>query len=132
VSSYAAYNDLLNRIDEAESRTSRQFFEAGMDTLMADIRDNNTQLSRSLRALSTLLDPVTILVKKGEYLAVCSSVEAASAGEYGVSFEAVASMLRELVLQLGKQSALQQSLLRDLAEAMEKQQLNQRNLFYAR
>ena len=71
-------------------------------------------------------------MRKGEYLAVCSSVEAASSGEYGVSFEAVSSMLRELVGQLGTQSRKQRMLLRDLSETMEKQQNNMRNLLYAR
>lgn len=41
-------------------------------------------------------------------------------------------MLRELVGQLGKQSARQRRLIRDLSDAMEKQQQNQRNLLYAR
>ncbi len=60
-----------------------------------------------------------------------TSVEAASAGEHGVGFEEVASMLRELVGQLGKQSTRQHGLLRDLLEAMEKQQQNHRNLLNA-
>ncbi len=129
---YIAYMDLLERVDADNTKTSIKFIQFGQKKVVDEIRDNNHTLSRCLGQLSNLLSPVSTLVKKGEYLAVCSSVEAASAGEHGVSFEAVASMLRELVSQLGRQSSLQNSLLRDLSDAMEKQQLNQRNLLYAR
>lgn len=131
-SSYIIYLDLHDRLDERAMKTSPKYFEGGKRHVVDDIRDNNNKLSRCLGTLSNLLSPVSTLVKKGEYLAVCSSVEAASAGEHGVSFEAVATMLRELVGQLGTQSARQSSLLRDLSDAMEKQQQSQRNLMYAR
>ena len=130
-SSYVTYDDLLSRIDE-DGKTKPKFFSRGQYKIAEDIRDNNNQLSRSLGSLTNLLSPVATLVKKGEYLAVCSSVEAASSGEYGVSFEAVSSMLRELVGQLGKQSTRQRILLRDLSDTMEKQQSNMRTLLYAR
>ncbi|MFW5451232.1 MAG: hypothetical protein ACKE9I_06500 [Methylophagaceae bacterium] len=130
---YAIYNNLLSRIEtNTDAATKPKFFKDGQREITNNIRDNNTKLSHSLGVLINLLSPVTMLVKKGEYLAVCSSVEAASSGEYGVSFEAVATMLRELVGQLGQQSARQRALLRDLSEAMEKQQNNMRNLLYAR
>lgn len=131
-SNYITYNDLHNRLEPKEMKTDVAFFEHGQKTVVDRIKDDNHKLSRCLGALTNLLAPVSTLVKKGEYLAVCSSVEAASAGEHGVSFEAVSTMLRALVSQLGKQSVRQRSLLRDLSEAMEKQQLNQRNLMYAR
>lgn len=131
-SNYMIYMDLLERLDGADTVTSGKFFERGHKLVAEDLKTNNYKLSRSLSVLTNLLSPIAILVKKGEYLAVCSSVEAASAGEHGVSFEAVSSMLRELVGQLGEQSARQRSLLRDLSEAMEKQQNNQRKLLYAR
>jgi len=129
---YTSYQDLLTRINDDETKTSKKLFQSGQNEVVDEIRDNNHKLSRCLVQLNNLLSPVSILVKKGEYLAVCSSVEAASAGEHGVSFEAVASMLRELVEQLGGHSSLQRTLLRDLSEALEKLQLNQRNLLYAR
>ena len=132
-SSYVTFGDVLSNFETNDDMmTSPKFFEGGQKKIAGDLRENNNQLSRSLGMLTNLLSPVSTLVKKGEYLAVCSSVEAASSGEYGVSFEAVSSMLRELVRQLGQQSARQSSLLRDLSEAMEKQQNNMRNLFYAR
>jgi len=132
-SSYVTFGEVLSHFEDDESMiTSPNFFAKGQKKIAGDLRDNNNQLSRSLGMLINLLSPVSTLVKKGEYLAVCSSVEAASSGEYGVSFEAVSSMLRELVSQLGQQSAKQSSLLRDLSEAMEKQQINMRNLLYAR
>ena len=131
-SNYMIYMDLQERLEDKETVTSAQFFDRGHQLVVEELRTNNYQLSRSLGVLTNLLSPIAILVKKGEYLAVCSSVEAASAGEHGVSFEAVSSMLRELVGQLGLQSARQRSLLRDLSDAMEKQQHNQGKLLYAR
>lgn len=132
-SSFVTYGELLTRVENNDgNKTSPKFFEYGQKLIVEDIRENNTKLSRSIGVLVNLISPVAMLAKKGEYLAVFSSVEAASSGEHGVSFEAVASMLRELVGQLGQQSARQRSLLRDLSEAMEKQQNNMRNLLYAR
>jgi len=131
-SNYMIYVDLQDRLEGSSTKTSDKFFDQGQKLVAEELRSNNYKLSRSLGSLTNLLSPIAILVKKGEYLAVCSSVEAASAGEHGVSFEAVSSMLRELVGQLGLQSARQRSLLRDLTEAMEKQQNNQGKLLYAR
>lgn len=131
--SFTTFGELLSYIDNnGEGKTSPKFFEYSQQKIVEDIRDNNAKLSRSIGVLANLLSPVAMLVKKGEYLAVCSSVEAANSGEHGVSFEAVASMLRELVGQLGQQSSRQRTILRDLSEAMEKQQNNMRNLLYAR
>jgi len=130
--SFVLFNNVLSHFENQKMVTSAKFFEQGQKKIMDEIRDNNQKLSRSIGVLVNLLSPISTLVKKGEYLAVCSSVEAASSGEYGVSFEAVASMLRELVGLLGEQSSRQKSLLRDLSEAMEIQQNNQRNLLYAR
>jgi len=131
-SNYMIYIDLKSRLDDADIATSAKFFDRGQKLVAEDIRSHNYKLSRSLGSLTNLLSPIATLVKKGEYLAVCSSVEAASAGDHGVSFEAVSTMLRELVGQLGKQSARQRSLLRDLSDAMEQQQNNQGKLLYAR
>jgi methyl-accepting chemotaxis protein len=132
IATYSTFNDLLNRFEPAQAKTSVSFFEEGINHVITEIQNNNIKLNKELNALNLLLEPVTILVKKGEYLAVCSAVEAARAGEFGVSFESVAAMLKELVGQLDKQSKLQQSILRDLSEAMESQQIMQRNLLYAR
>jgi len=131
-SHYMIYMSLQERLEDQETMTSATFFEHGHQLVAEELKANNYKLSRSLNSLSNLLSPIARLVKKGEYLAVFSSVEAASAGEHGVSFEAVSSMLRELVGQLGLQSARQRSLLRDLSDAMEKQQINQGKLLYAR
>jgi len=129
---YMLYQDLKARLEGADTVSTVKFFEGGHNYVVDELRTNNHKLSRSLGVLANLLSPIATLVKKGEYLAVCSSVEAASAGDHGVSFEAVSSMLRELVGQLGLQSARQRSLLRDLSDAMEKQQNNQGKLLYAR
>lgn len=132
-SSYTTFVELLAYMASHEDgKTSPEFFESGRETVAEDIRDNNAKLVRSIGVLVNLLSPVAMLANKGEYLAVCSSVEAASSGGHSGSFEAVASMLRELVGQLGQQSARQKLLLRDLSDAMEKQQTNMGNLLYAR
>lgn len=131
--SYTTYGTVLNQVEQfKDSPTSIHFFEQSQHKIAEEIRDSNTMLSRSLSLLSNILSPVSMLAKKGEYLAVCSSVEAASSEEHGASFEAVASMLRELVKQLGQQSQRQRTLLRDLSEAMELQQNTMRKLLYAR
>jgi len=131
-SHYMIYMDLADRLEDKKITSSTKFFDRGHHLVADELRSNNHKLSSNLGMLANLLSPIAILVKKGEYLAVCSSVEAASAGEHGVSFEAVSSMLRELVSQLRLQSARQRSLLRDLSDAIEKQQNNQRYLVYAR
>ncbi|HDY84272.1 hypothetical protein LCGC14_0580340 [marine sediment metagenome] len=129
---YLLLDDLHTRAENNKKVTSDGFLNHVQQRIVEDIKDNNHELSRGLNSLSNELSPIAIVVKKGEYLSVCSSVEAASAGEHGVSFEAVASMLRELVGQLGKQSARQRSLLRDLSESMEKQQQTHQHLIYTR
>jgi len=135
-SNYIIYINLKTRLEDDRSAhslaTKTTFFDGGQRLVAEEIKDNNHKMSRSLNKLTLLLSPISALVKKGEYLAVCSSVEAASAGEHGVSFEAVSSMLRELVGQLGEQSSRQKALLRDLSDSIDQQQQNQGKLFYAR
>jgi len=129
---YMTVDALYKQAENVKIVTSPDFLNHIQQRVTEEIKEHNHKLSRSLSILANVLSPITIVVKKGEYLAVCSSVEAASAGEHGASFEAVASMLRELVGQLSKQAARQGALLRDLLEAMEKQQQNHRNLLSAR
>ncbi len=132
-SSYATYGDVLRHAEQfKDSATSNDFFYQGQQKIAQEIGDNNIKLGRSLNVLSNILSPISMLTKKGEYLAVFSAVEAASAGEYEASFDAVSSMLRDLVSQLGQQYQRQYFLLRDLSEAMELQQTNMRNLLNAR
>jgi len=102
------------------------------DEVVEKIQLNNIELSRSLTRLSMILAPVSMLAKKGQYLAVFSSVEAASSGEHGGSFEAVSSMLKELVNQLAQHAQSQRSLLRDLSESIEYQEKTLKKLLYAR
>lgn len=102
------------------------------DEVVEKIQSNNIELSRSLTRLSMILAPVSMLAKKGQYLAVFSSVEAASSGEHGGSFEAVSSMLKELVNQLAQHAQSQRSLLRDLSESIEYQEKTLKKLLYAR
>lgn len=128
-SSYNTFRIVINNINTMnQPRTSKAFFEVGQESILQTINDSNFKLYRLLKQLTSLLEPVATLVKKGEYLSVCSSVEAANSGQHSVSFDAVSTMLRELVEMLNTQSMLQRSLLRDLVEAMDKQRDNLRSL----
>lgn len=131
LASYVSYADLMDRIENQETVTQPAFFKHCLEQNQASINELNNKLAKAIRELTTQLSPLTVMVNKGEYLAVFSSVEAASAGEYGVSFEAVAKMLRGLVKQLGSQTANQRSLLREIAEGVEHLQLTERNRLYA-
>lgn len=132
LSSYSAFRQVIDNVDSmATAKTSVAFFQQGQESIVDSIEQDTIRLARLLKQLSNLLEPVSALVKKGEYLSVCSSVEAANSGQHSVSFEAVAIMLRELVDRLNGQSMLQRSLLRDLIEAMDKQQNNLRTLVNA-
>lgn len=129
---YNTFRTVINNVSAASSsQTSASFFEFGQQGLVASLYTSNSKLTHALKRLAALLEPIMMLVKKGEYLSVCSSVEAANSGQHSVSFDAVATMLRELVEMLNTQSMLQRSLLRDLIEEMEKQQLNFRSLVNA-
>lgn len=131
--SYTIYKAVLIQTEQfKDSITSHDFFYQGQQKIAQEIHDNNIKLRRSLNLLGNILSPLSMLIKKGDYLAVFSAVEAASAGEYEASFDAVSSMLRELVTLLGQQSQRQHFLLRDLSEAMALQQNNMRNLLNAR
>ena len=129
---YIKYCDLLQQVQNQDDENySETFISATLTDLTEEIRQQGYQLATSIRRLQILLSPLSMLVKKGQYLAVYSSVEAASAGEHGIGFESVARTLKELVKKLGEQSTRQQSLLRDLTEGMEKLQFNQRIRRYA-
>lgn len=109
------------QLENTNNSLSNTFTDADKQSIIKEIHFHNRQLSHNIGLLTIALDPVGLVVKKGEYLAVFSSVEAANAGQHSESFEAVASMLRVLVGRLAQQSKRQQSLLRDLSEAVEQQ-----------
>ena len=131
---FTIYNKLVNHTNfenqDIDVKTSLKLSEKPQKKIAEEIITNNHKLTRYLGQLSNLMSPLVMLVKKGEYLAVFSSVEAASVGEHGTSFEAISAMLRELVGQLGIQSGRQRLILRDLTELMEKQQNILRNMLY--
>lgn len=55
-------------------------------------------------------------VKKGEYLAISSAVEAAHAENHSDSFDSVATMLKQLIANLRQQVARQQDMLSGMQE----------------
>jgi len=70
------------------------------------------QLKPLVRHLDNAVAALPIALRKGEYLAICCSVEAAHADVHGESFDSVASMLKQLVDNLRKQiKQLQQLIL---------------------
>jgi methyl-accepting chemotaxis protein len=69
---------------------------------------------RGLNQLEVMLSVMPQAVKKGEYLAICASVEAAHTENHGDSFNAVADMLKHLVQSLREQVNQQQRLLQSL------------------
>jgi methyl-accepting chemotaxis protein len=76
-----------------------------------------TDMTRSLNQLQAMLSTMPQLVKKGEYLAICASVEAAHTENYGDSFNAVAVMLKQLVQSLREQVTQQQQAMEKLLNA---------------
>lgn len=132
VTIFSNYMNQINcehQLENTKNGSSNTFTDTDKQSIIKEIHYHNRKLSQNIGLLTSALDPIGVVVKKGEYLAVFSSVEAANAGQHGESFEAVASMLRELVGRLSQQSKRQQSLLRDLSEAMELQS-NQEKLIY--
>ena len=89
----------------------------------ANLINEHHQLVDLLRQLALSLSPVGRLIQQGEHLAVFSSVEAANSNAQSASFEAVASRLKMLVVDLKITSKQRNSLLHDLTELLEQQQL---------
>lgn len=69
-----------------------------------------------VRQLENALTELPVAIRKGEYLAICCSVEAAHTEKHGDSFDAVASMLKQLIASLRQQVTQQQKTLAKLQE----------------
>ncbi|MTI63232.1 hypothetical protein [Methylophaga sp.] len=81
--------------------------------------ENWTQVQRLIKKLTMTLSEMPQSVKKGEYLAICCAVEAAHASQHSDSFDAVATMLKQLVADCRRQVASQQEMLDRLLTACE-------------
>lgn len=77
---------------------------------------NKSALKNYGRQLDSALAELPIAVRKGEYLAICSSVEAAHADGHSDSFDAVANMLKQLITDLRQQVSQQQQTMSELLE----------------
>ncbi len=73
-------------------------------------------LKSLVRQLENALTELPVAIRKGEYLAICCSVEAAHTEKHGDSFDAVASMLKQLIASLRQQVTQQQKTLAKLQE----------------
>ena len=113
------------------SSNSTMFSENNGKSVVGKFTKNNKLLSQKLTTLTDLFLTHALVVKKCEYLAMTTSFEAVSAGEHSVNFDVVSSVLRKIISELMMQFSLQQSLLRDLSDAMEKLQYNQKDLLNA-
>lgn len=80
------------------------------------IYQKNNQLMPLLHQINLIFFELSTVVKKGEYLAVFASVEAANSDEHYLSFEAVASKLKTIIADLKSQTKIQKTLLYELAE----------------
>lgn len=69
-----------------------------------------------VRQLENALAELPIAIRKGEYLAICCSVEAAHTEKHADSFDSVASMLKQLIASLRLQVSQQQDTLAKLQE----------------
>lgn len=90
------------------------------------VYEQNRQLSASLRQLNLALSSMEMLVKKGEYLALSSLVEAGNAINDKVRCEVVASRMKAMVSSLNEAHKQQRSLLNQLLLSVEQQHLDLR------
>ncbi len=79
--------------------------------------DKRSELQHLLKKLAMTLSEMPQSVKKGDYLAICCAVEAAHASHHSDSFDAVATMLKQLVADCREQVAAQQESLDKLLAA---------------
>jgi hypothetical protein len=75
------------------------------------------QLISLLRRFDLALSPISSTARKGEYLAVYSSVEAVHLGDEGVHFKAVAAQLKVLMAALSRQCQQKTLLIQSMIEA---------------
>lgn len=89
--------------------------------LLSDKPDMNASWNRQfislLRRFDLALSPISSTARKGEYLALYSSVEAVHLGDDGVNFKAVAAQLKTLMVELNRQRQQQVLLIQNMIEA---------------
>lgn len=78
-----------------------------------------SEAEKLIKKLTMTLSEMPQAVKKGEYLAICCAVEAAHASQHSDSFDAVATMLKQLIADCRKQVTEQQDMLGRLLTASE-------------
>lgn len=85
------------------------------------VNEQNNRLGQLLSRLSQAFSPMENLIRKGEYLAVFSALEAASSAEHRLSFELISSNLGTLIADFKGQSKLQMDLIIAVTDSVEKQ-----------
>jgi methyl-accepting chemotaxis protein len=112
-----AFRVLTHAIQELGQEIQQELQSVTQHITQSQSVSERTDMTRSLNQLQAMLSTMPQLVKKGEYLAICASVEAAHTENYGDSFNAVAVMLKQLVQSLREQVTQQQQAMEKLLNA---------------
>jgi methyl-accepting chemotaxis protein len=112
-----AFRVLTHAIQELRQEIQQELQSVKQHITLCQSLSAQTDITRSLNQLQVMLSTMPQLVKKGEYLAIFASVEAAHAENYGDSFNAVAAMLKQLVQSLRELVTQQQQLMEKLLSA---------------
>ena len=112
-----AFRVLTHAIQELGQEIQQELQSVKQHITLCQSLSARTDITRSLNQLQVMLSAMPQLVKKGEYLAIFASVEAAHTENYGDSFNAVAAMLKQLVQSLREQVTQQQQLMDKLLNA---------------
>jgi len=103
-----AFRVLTQAIQQLGQDINNDVQQAQMVLIKLTQEHDKTTLKRLFRQLENALAALPTAIRKGEYLAICSSVEAAHAEMHGDSFDSVASMLKQLISDLRRQVVQQQ------------------------
>lgn len=106
-----AFRVLTQAIQALVQEISQDLQQAQLHLQALLAADSFATAKSHLKSLTDSLSAMPQAVKKGEYLAICSAVEAAHATNFGDSFDSVAVMLKALISDLRQQVVTQQHLL---------------------
>lgn len=109
-----AFRVLTHAIQELGQEIQQELHHSQQQIQHCQTLTETAAIKRGLSQLQVILTAMPQLVKKGEYLAICASVEAAHTENYGDSFNAVAAMLKQLVQALREQVTQQQQVMEKL------------------
>lgn len=109
-----AFRVLTHAIQELGQEIHQDLFQAQQQIVQGQSMTTLSELKQAITELQMILSTMPQSVKKGEYLAICASVEAAHTENYADSFNSVAEMLKQLVQSLREQVSVQQQVMEKL------------------